>query len=195
MLKVALTGNIASGKSTVEKKLREDGFKVLDTDKVAHNLMKHKHVKDALIQAFDDQDILEKNELCRAKMAAIVFENKMYKERLEEILHPLVKEKVKKFFDVMEGKERVVFVAVPLLFEAKFEDIFNTIILVYTDDEIRIQRLMDRNYLTEESAKNRLSQQMSQDLKKPLCAHIVFNNGNLEELDSQVESVISSLYF
>lgn len=193
MQKIAITGNIASGKSTVEGFLVEMGYKVLDTDEVAHDLLKEEHTKELIIEAFKEFDILEDEELSRPKLAKIIFNDYAQRARLEAILHPLIKENIKQFFNALENREETVFVAVPLLFEAKFEDIFDKIILVYADDEIRLRRLISRNDFSEEIAKNRLNLQMSQDLKKPLVAHIIFNNGSVEELKDEVINFANNL--
>ena len=193
MLKVAITGNIASGKSTVEGFLKDKGYKVMDTDKVAHDLLRDSQIKNIILESFQDFDIEDKGELSRKKLGALIFENKAHRTTLENILHPLIKEEIKHFFSANEKREKIIFVSVPLLFEAKFEDIFDKIILIYADDDIRIKRLIERNVLTKEMAKNRLGIQMSQDLKKPLVAHIIFNNGTIKELYNEVSNIESNL--
>jgi len=193
MLKVAITGNIASGKSTVEGLLKEKGYKVLDTDDVAHDLLLEEKTKALIISAFSDLDVLENGELSRPKLGRIIFTNEKYRKTLESILHPLIREEIKKYFKFLEQTEKVVFISVPLLFEAKFENLFDKIVLIYADDEIRIKRLIDRNDLNEEMAKNRLGLQISQDKKKPLVAHILFNNGSLDDLACQVSALEETL--
>ena len=193
MLKIGITGNIAAGKSTVEELLIKKGYKVLDTDKVAHNLLFEESVKTQILEAFKDYDVMNGGELSRPKLGKIIFSNEKDRKILEGILHPLIKEGIRQFFNGLNKREDIVFVSVPLLFEAKFDDLFDKIILIYADDEMRIKRLIQRNDLTEELAKNRLSIQMSQDKKKPLAAYILFNNGTLEDLEQQVENLETSL--
>ena len=193
MLKIGITGNIAAGKSTVEELLIEKGFKVLDADDLAHDLLREKSVKAKIVDAFAGYDILEEGELSRPKLGKIIFTNKDDRQLLESILHPLIKEEIRQFFSASEKREEVVFVSVPMLFEAKFEDVFDKIILVYADDEIRIQRLIARNDLNEEMAQNRLDIQMSQDKKKPLSAYIIFNNESVDDLILQVDDLVEKL--
>lgn len=193
MLKVGITGNIAAGKSTVEKLLQEKGYKVLDADSIAHQLLREDYSKSKIIEAFSDFDILEDGELSRVKLGEIIFTDEKNRKTLESILHPLIREEIAQFFSAMEKRVDIVFVSVPLLFEAKFEDLFDKIVLIYADDDIRINRLIDRNDLTEEMAQNRLNIQMSQDKKKPLSAYIIFNNETLEDLALQVGDLEENL--
>lgn len=194
MLKVGITGNIAAGKSTVETMLRENGLTVLDTDEVAHDLLLDDDVKKVIVNAFKGLDILQDGELSRPKLAKIIFTNKDHRTTLESILHPLIRKQIERFFrSFVRPSDRVAFVSVPLLFEAKFDDLFDKIVLVYAEDDIRIKRLVERNDLTEEMAKNRMNIQMSQDKKIPLAAHIVFNNGSIQDLQTQVQSLVEDL--
>lgn len=193
MLKVGITGNIAAGKSTVEEFLKEKGYKVLDADDLAHDLLREKSVKAKIIEAFDGYDIIENGELSRPKLGNIIFTSQKDRQLLESILHPLIKDEIRQFFSASEKREDIVFVSVPMLFEAKFEDVFDKIVLVYADDDIRMQRLIDRNDLNEEMAQNRLDIQMSQDKKKPLSAFILFNNESLDDLIVQVDDLVEKL--
>jgi dephospho-CoA kinase len=189
MLKVAITGNIASGKSTVEDLLKDKGYKVLDTDDIAHLLLRQEKIKKLIISKFAGLDILQNDELSRPKLGIIVFANEEHRKVLEEILHPLIRDEIKQWFKEQEKDEKIVFVSVPLLFEAKFENLFDKIVLIYADDEVRIKRLIQRNDLKEEMARNRLGLQMSQDKKKPRVGYILFNNGSLDDLACQVKDL------
>lgn len=195
MLKVAITGNIASGKSSVEQILRGKGFKVLDTDDVSHDLLKNEIAKHKIINVFEGFDILENGEISRPKLGRIVFQDGTYRKKLENILYPMIKEEIGKFFDICEKeKASLAFVSAPLLFEGEFDTLFDKIILVYADDEKRLERLMKRNDFSCEYAKNRLEIQMSQEKKVPLCDFVIYNNEDgIETIEKKIEVVLQQL--
>lgn len=193
MQKIAITGNIASGKSEVEKILKEKSFKVLDTDDVAHNLLNDKSVKKQLISIFERFDIIENCSISRQKLGKVVFKYANLRKKLENVLHPLIKDEIEKFFRSLEKNEKLAFVSIPLLFEANFEYMFDKIILVYADDKIRQERLIKRNNLPESYAKNRLKIQLSQDEKINLSDFVIYNNGTIEFLRKNTEEILQIL--
>lgn len=196
MLKVGITGNIASGKSEVEKILKERNFSVLDTDDVSHIIMQDITVKDEIRKLFQGQDIFENSELSRPKIGEIVFKNEDLRRQLEGILHPRIMIEVEKFFDTCKhNNEKSAFVFVPLLFEANLKKYFDKIALVYSNDNIRLERLINRNNLPVEYAQNRLDAQISQDEKVSLADYVIYNNGSLNELNDNVNEFIKLLFF
>lgn len=194
MLKVAITGNIASGKSAVEEILRKDGYSVLDTDSVAHLLLLNKKIKNQISKLFNEFDIFECNEISRQKLGKIVFSDSKQRKCLEAVLHPEIQKEIIKFFRKCKAAgDKIAFVAVPLLFEAKFENMFDKILLVYADDEIRKQRLINCRAMSQENAENRIRIQMSQDKKKALSDFVVYNNGKFKDLISNIRFVLNEL--
>ncbi len=194
MLKIAITGNIASGKSSVEGFLKKKNFAVLDTDDVAHILLKDRKVKEEIKSSFIGYDIFEQAEISRPKLGQLIFQDKLLREKLESIIHPRIKIKITEFFKKQEQKKsKLAFVSVPLLFEAKMEKLFDKIILIHANDDIRINRLRQRNKLSLENAKNRLEIQMSQDKKKKLSDYIIYNNDSLDELYKNIEELLVKL--
>lgn len=191
MIKVALTGNIASGKSTVQKILEDKGYKVLDTDKTGHILL---DTMPEIKEAFNDYDILNSVGLIdRDKLGKIVFSTPALKQKLESIIHPAIKDNILQFFD-QNKSENAVFVSIPLLFESDMRDIFDKAVLIYTDDFTRKERLILRNNYTPEYAELRMKAQIPQDEKKLLCDDIIFNNGTLSDLENSVEEFLHRVF-
>lgn len=187
MIRIALVGNIASGKSTVQNFLISRGYSVLDTDDIAHKLLEDSlEVKNV----FKDYDVFENGVISRVKLGQLIFSNKEMKTTLENILHPLIRKEIEKFFNLNQDKKSV-FVAIPLLFEAVMEDLFDKVLFVYTDDEIRLERLMKRNNYTREYAQIRMNSQISQDEKINKADYIIYNNSTINELEAQLIKLLN----
>lgn len=185
MIKIAIVGNIASGKSTLEKYIADNGYKVLDTDKISHELLDDNA---AVLEAFKGFDITDEGKISRKKLGALIFSNDVMKQKLEEILHPLIKDKIEEFFD-NNANEKCVFVSIPLLFEAKMQNLFDKIIFVYADDAVRLSRLIARDGLALEQAKKRLASQQNQDKKVLLSDFVLYNDASVENLYEQFAKI------
>ena len=190
MLRVAIAGNIASGKSCVESILASKGYSVYDTDSIAHDILATSY---KVREVFKNFDILNfKGEISREKLGKVVFSNSEMKKKLEDIIHPEVRNELNKIFDLSKADE-IVFVSVPLLFEAHFEDMFDKSILVMTDDKIRLERLKKRNNLSEEDAQLRINSQIPQEEKVKKVDFVIKNNSSLENLKLEIDNLLNQL--
>ena len=189
MLKFALTGNIASGKTEVQCLLEAAGYEVLDTDLVCHELLEESV---EIEEAFGDYDIFDDGKISRTKLGKLVFENPKLKKELENLLYPDLVSEIKAFFEANEDK-KVVFVAIPLLFEAGMEDLFDKVLMVYCPDEIRLERLMKRNKYTREYAQLRIDSQMRQDDKTKKSDYIIRNDSGRDKLSAEVKNFIATI--
>lgn len=193
MIKVGLTGNIASGKTVCENIFISYGLNVISADDVVHDLLKNdKNVINKVISIFPNLDIFESNLLSRKKIGKIVFNDKNLRTKLEQILHKEVINKINIFFEENKNKN-IAIASVPLLFEAKLENMFDIIIFIQANENIRQERLMKRNNYNKEFAKKIMNTQMNEDLKIPLSDFIIHNNSDEINLKKQVENIIKKL--
>ncbi len=193
MIKIAITGNIAAGKSIVEKILKDLHYPVVDTDKIVHKLFEDSDdLNRELRSAFGDFDICTNHLIDRKKLARIVFSDKKLLSKLEKITHPYIIDEVMKFFE-QNMDSNFVFVAVPLLYEVNWTYLFDKVIMVAADDEIRLNRLMFRRNLSEEDALKRMNAQISQKEKIKFADFVIYNNTNYVDLNTQINDVLLHL--
>lgn len=194
MMKIAITGNIAGGKSLVERYLIAKGYKVIDTDDIGHTLLKED--KDTILrikEAFNSYDIYNTDgSISREKLGSIVFSDNLMKKELEKIMHSSIMRKVESFFEI-NLNENLVFATVPLLFEAGFDVCFDKIIFVSALEQIRLQRLIKRNNYTLEYAKKRIMSQDDEENKIKKSDFVIYNNSDLKNLENQIEQILLQL--
>ena len=184
---IALTGGIATGKSSVCSLLQLYGFKIIDADTVAH-MMLEIHI-DKVSKLFGDEYIFE-GKVDRKKLGGLIFSDKSQRLRLEELLHPLIKEEIKKQSAFCESKKVPYIVDIPLFFENKNYDI-DEVAMVYCTKEQQLQRLVDREGLNEVEAQKRVDAQMAIDEKKDLASFVIDNTQNLKHLQKEVDRFVS----
>ena len=188
---IGITGSIACGKSTVSNYLKSKGYIVIDADKIGHEALDDDYVKEKLILAFGNE-ILEDNKINRQKLGELVFGNSSNLNVLNSIIHPEIRKKILQKIDKNNDKE-LIFIDVALLFEAKFDDLVDKIIVVYVDKNTQLTRLMKRNSISEKEALSRIVSQMSPIEKAKLGDYTVNNNLDAINTYEQVDKVLSEL--
>ena len=188
---IGITGSIACGKSTVSNYLKSKGYIVIDADKSGHEALDDDYVKEKLILAFGNE-ILDDNKINRQKLGELVFGNSSNLNVLNSIIHPEIRKKILQKIDKNNDKE-FIFIDVALLFEAKFDDLVDKIIVVYVDKNTQLTRLMKRNSISEKEALSRIVSQMSPIEKAKLGDYTVNNNLDVINTYEQVDKVLSEL--
>ena len=183
---IALTGSIASGKSTVCSLLKLQGFSIIDADSIAHLVLDREI--EGIANIFGEEYI-NKSVVDRKKLGNLIFNNRDEKKRLEEFLHPKIKKEIEIQSSKLESYRVPYIVDIPLFFETKNYDI-KKIAVVYTPNEIIVDRLIKREGMSEKEAKQRLFSQIDIKKKKELATYVIDNSLNLKHLQKEVDKFV-----
>ncbi|OQW47286.1 MAG: hypothetical protein A4S09_15950 [Proteobacteria bacterium SG_bin7] len=192
---IGLTGGIGSGKSTVAEILRNNGIDVIDADAVAREVTEKSGPGfGPVVSAFGKEVVNLQGGLDRRRLGEIVFSDKKKLEKLEGILHPLVKERVAKLRTDLEKKgKRFAVYDVPLLFEKNMQGQFSDIIVVSCSVETQVMRSLARGTLEEKEIRSRISAQIPLSQKVKNANYVIANEGTREDLEEQVEELVKKL--
>ncbi|NUN63634.1 dephospho-CoA kinase [Pseudanabaena biceps] len=185
---IGITGGIATGKSTVSNYLHLTyGLPILDADIYARKALDSDRLAEIRDRygklIFDDQGNLD-----RRKLGAIIFESDLERRWLENLIHPYVQSCL--LTDAEKLAPATIVMVIPLLFEANMEDLVTEIWTVICDPHRQLARLIKRNHLSENEAKQRISSQMPQSEKAELADVVIVNNDNNQELFFQVDQAL-----
>ena len=196
-IKVAITGGAGSGKTSVCNILKKMGAQVVFSDVIAREVVSPGTPAYKNIIIFFGKGVLEKNGFLNRQLLRSIIANDDYaRKSLEKIVHPeiiklinLKMNKAEKDVDI----KRFVFVEIPLLFELCLENLFDLVITVSADYELRIERLMCRDKVSRYDAESLFSLQMPEDEKIKRAELVIKNNGSIEQLIKSVEVLYSKL--
>ncbi len=191
MIKVALTGNIGSGKSTVAKIFNIFGVPVFHSDIEARLLYNEQGVKDDLRLIFSDTVFNTDGEIDAKKLASIIFNNKLYLQEVNSIIHPLVLKKYNQWCDLYSAEPYTIH-ETAILFENKLQNNFDLIINVSAPKHIRLKRVMNRDGISESKVEERMANQLSDEFKVNLSQFVIVNDGS-GFLTPQVKSIHNEL--
>lgn len=193
---IGLTGSIATGKSAVTKIVAAAGYRVIDADLVAREVVEPGTFTLEKIKDVFGLDIVENGVLNRKKLGQIVFKDPAKLKELTAITSPAIYSAIEDKLNFFKNRgEKVIIIAIPLLFEQKYDESgwLDQILVVATNPRIELDRLMARDHLDEYAAQSRIKAQISIE-KKAEMADVVFdNNGSEEELKQQVEKYLADL--
>ncbi len=174
MIKVGLTGNIGSGKTTVTRIFETLGVPVYQADKEARKFLEKEPVINHLVERFG-HDILDEKSIDRKKLAAIVFSDRDKLNFLNDTIHPLVKEDLMHWIDKQKDHPYIVQEAA-ILFESGFYKDFDKNIMVYSPDSLAIRRVMKRDGVGEEEVRLRMQNQWDSRKKLAMSDYVIMND-------------------
>lgn len=188
---IGLTGGIGTGKSTVSNLLEVHGFKIVDADVASREAVeKGSEGLQQVKQVFGDKAVDQNGEMDRKYIGEIVFNDAKKRKELNQIIHPIVREIMNEQKEQYLSEGYNVIMDIPLLFENNLQDTVDETWLVYASESIQVERLMERNDLSQEEAKARVYSQISIDKKRRMADHVIDNRGTLLELKQNVEQLL-----
>lgn len=191
MLKIGLTGGIGSGKSIVSKVLEAMGHFVFNSDEESKMLMNQNPILVQKISELFGGEAYLNDELNRPFIANAIFANPELRAKMNSLVHPATREAFSEFCQ-RNNREKFVFNEAAILFETGAYETFDKMILVTAPEDIRIQRVMDRDKVSEESVRARMKAQWTDD-EKQILADFVLINDDKSPLLVQIENVLSQL--
>ena len=189
VLKVAVTGGAGSGKTTVCKRLKELGVKVISSDALAREAVaKGSPAYKNIVNYFGEKVLISDGNINRQMLRRTIINDDVARLALERFIHPEISKLMqRKTAKAEEDGDRVVLIEVPLLFELGLEGQFDVVVVVSTDFELRVKRLMDRDSISREEAENLLNVQMPNKDKVERAEFVLTNEGSKEQLKKSVD--------
>lgn len=191
MHRIGLTGGIAAGKSTVSQWFRTQGVKVIDADVIAREVVTpgSKGLK-RLVSTFGNEILLADKSLDRPKLGELVFGNEENRNKLNDILHDEIWQRMSWLAEEYEkAGEHVIIYDVPLLIETGWHKRMDEVWLVYVAPDVQLSRLCLRDECSEEMALKRINSQMLMDEKKSYSDEVIYNNQTREELVTELQNL------
>ncbi|WOE69888.1 dephospho-CoA kinase [Hydrogenimonas thermophila] len=186
---IALTGGIASGKSTVCNLLRLYGLRIIDADAIARQMLDSE--SDAVSKLFGKEYIVD-GKVDRKALGRLIFSDNDARKKLEELLHPKIRAEIERQSEEQDRLKGPYIVDIPLFFETGNYPI-EKVIVVYVPREIQKRRLIDREGLSDEEAEARLNAQIDIEKKKKLATWVIDNSKNLKHLQQETEQIFNKI--
>jgi len=192
MLKIGLTGGIASGKSTVADTLAKLGASVVDTDLIAREVVAPGTPGlDSVVSAFGAEVLADDGSLDRQKLRSLVFDDAASREMLESLLHPLIRKRTRDIVEelVSRAASPYLVLVVPLLVETDFSEPVDRVLVVDSAPDMQRERLIRRDHCTEQEANSIMRTQADRSARLAAADDVISNNGNLKELRLAAEQL------
>ena len=191
-LTVGITGISGAGKSTVAKYLCENGFYLIDADKVARDvLLRDSEGYIKVVKEFGNEYLNQDKTINRKKLGEVVFSDKNKLKKLNKITLPLI---IKKMLDdVYSSSSEYILMDAPLLLDCELKDVCDEIVYVYADREILIERIIKRDGITRKVAENRINSQKKDEYFRKYATIIIENNNSEKDLIEKAGKLLCQL--
>ena len=195
-LKIALTGGIACGKSSVIQVFKKNAIAIIDLDVIAREVVEpNTQALSELVAHFGNGILNDDQSLDREALRQVLFENNANQKIIEEILHPKILEKMQ--MEIKKVKNRLVVIEVPLLVEQNLSNLFDRAVVVDCNEQNQLKRLLKRENIDEKLAKTMISAQASRKqrlaLSKKLPTDILENNSQIFEMEQKAQDLAHKL--
>ena len=191
MKKVAITGGIATGKSSILQYIMMKGYVVYSSDSLAHDILRNEGKED-VVKAFGRSILGDNGEINRTLLGKIVFNDLNKLNKLNMIIHPYVKIRIKEIIKANPDLD-IIFFEVPLLFEAGMEDMFDVSINIYCDIDTQIQRIVARDNRSIDDALNIIKSQMGTYERNRRATYAIDNTNDLEETYKKIDKILKEV--
>ena len=189
---VGLTGGIGSGKSAAGKYFVELGIDVIDADHVSRNILdENTKAKDLFIKNFGESFLDQNNNINRDLLRTEIFINKDKKDKLESIIHPIVRKEITEFINQSDSIYKIIMV--PLIYETNSKDFYDKIIVIDSDESNQVERARQRDNKSKEDIINIIKNQASREQRNSIADMIILNNSTLDDLKNQVIKIHQKL--
>lgn len=181
----ALTGGIATGKSTVVSLLKQSGFRVIDADRIAHDILdeQHKKIAEMFGKSFVNQEKVD-----RKRLGSVIFADPVKRKELESLLHPMIYDRITEASIKLDKRAEPYIVDIPLFYEGGRYAIGN-VIVVYASQAQQLERLIQRDGYSKEEALARIGSQIDIQEKRDNATHVIDNSGTLKQLEFETERI------
>ena len=186
---IALTGGIATGKSTVASLLALNGMRVIDADTISHEIL---DAHSSWVSETFGEEYVRGSKVDRAKLGILIFSDENAKKRLEDFLHPKIRAEIEQRSIKQDTFKFPYLIDIPLFFENSAYDIKECVV-VYTPPAIQLERFMKRNGYTKEESLRRINSQMPIDEKKKRATWVIDNSKNLKHLQAECEEFVNQI--
>jgi len=184
---IALTGGIATGKSTVASLMALNGMRVIDADTISHEIL---DASVSWVQETFGAEYISGSKVNRTKLGSLVFSDEAKKRVLEEFLHPKIRNEIEQRSIKQDSFKFPYLIDIPLFFENSAYEIQDSVV-VYTPADVQLERFMKRNKYSQEESLKRIASQMPIDAKKERATWVIDNSKNLKHLQQEVEDFVT----